>query len=508
MENTGRIQEPLTASARKILFEEFKDPQFETWLDIYAEIDEAHLVMLSHCGLVGRSTASCLLATISRLKGSSFAPLRNRPCTRGLYLMYEDFLIETLGTAIGGVLQTARSRNDLNATAQRMYLRSRLASLIREAVRLAVVVYRRALRYSTVLMPAYTHGQSAVPITYGHYLAGVLTALLRDIEGVLGVLAQITVCPLGANAVGGTNLPIDPARTARLLGFEEASLNSVDAVASRDLILRALSSAAILGVTLSRVAVDLLQWTTAEFGFLTLPDSLVGSSSAMPQKRNPFLLEHVKGRAASPVGAFVTAATAMHAAPFTNSISAGTEGARPLHQAMNDLCQAMFLARLVIAGAKPHPSNMYKRAAEGLTSATAAANRLILSAHMDFRSAHKLIGSAISEAIERTGSCNDDTFVNCLAGRGVNISSAEIDPARVARESRWGGGPAPESIGFCLDDCLRQLRDIAQRSKRHRESWRTSRLELDNAIVAVSSAGELVIPAEPASDRETALSFP
>src|SRR5207302_5784651 len=112
--------------------------------------------------------------------------------------------------------------------------------------------------------------------------------------------------------------------TAQLLGFDVGPLHSLDAVASRDLVLRLLAAASIYGVTLSRLATDLFHWNMAEFDFLRLPDELVGSSSAMPQKRNPFLLEHVQGKAGSLVGAFVHAITAMHATPFTNSIAVGT----------------------------------------------------------------------------------------------------------------------------------------------------------------------------------------
>src|SRR6185369_13149244 len=164
--------------------------------------------------------------------------------------------------------------------------------------------------YADVTMPVYTHYQAAVPITYGHYLTGVGFALSRDIAGLMSVIADLNACPLGAGAVSGTSLPIDPARTAGLLGFDQPVPHSIDAVASRDVILRLLSAAAILGVSLSRVASDLLLWTSVEFGFLTVPDTLAGSSSMMPQKRNVYMLEHVEGRSAAALGAFVHAAAA------------------------------------------------------------------------------------------------------------------------------------------------------------------------------------------------------
>ena len=164
-------------------------------------------------------------------------------------------------------------------------------------------------------MPGYTHYQAAVPTTYGHHLGGVAGAIDRDLEALAAASAGLDTSPLGAGVGHGTTQPIAPVRTAALLGFERPAPHSLDAVASRDVVLRLLAAAAVLGVTASRLAADLLLWTTAEFAFLELPDELVGSSSAMPQKRNPFLLEHVKGRSARAAGAFVAAATAMHASP-------------------------------------------------------------------------------------------------------------------------------------------------------------------------------------------------
>src|SRR5262249_17458275 len=202
------------------------------------------------------------------------------------------------------------ARNDLNATVLRIRLRQPILRLLSESLRLQAVLLRRARKFRRIVMPAYTHYQAAVPVTYGHYLAGVAGALERDILGLIEGSRELDFCPLGAGSVGGTTLPIDQQRTASLLGFSGPVLHSIDAVASRDIVTRMLAAISILGITLSRLAADLLLWTTSEFGFLKLPDRLVGSSSMMPQKRNPFILEHVQGRSAAAIGAFVAAATA------------------------------------------------------------------------------------------------------------------------------------------------------------------------------------------------------
>src|SRR5215217_4622929 len=341
---------------------------------------------------------------------------------RGWFLLYEDYLIENLGAETGGILQTGRSRNDLNATVFRLRLRAPYLRLLNEELRLQAILLRRAEKFAGVVMPAYTHYQAAVPVTYGHYLAGVAQAINRDIDELFFAGRELEVCPLGAGAVGGTTWPLDTARTAELLGFDRPSANSFDAVASRDLILRLLSATAIFGVTLSRLAADLLLWSTAEFGFFSFPDNLVGSSSMMPQKRNPFLLEHVQGRSTAALGAFVASATAMNGRPFTNTIAVGTEAVAHVWPALQNIMEAATLARLVIAGAKPQPETMLRRAESGYTEATELANRLVAEGDFFFRTAHKHVGSIICEAIENESATLWEAVANRQGKNGHEIS--------------------------------------------------------------------------------------
>jgi argininosuccinate lyase len=236
-------------------------------------------------------------------------------------------------------------------------------------------------------------------------------------------------------------------------------------VASRDGVLRLLSAAAILGVTASRLGADLLLWTTAEFAFLELPDELVGSSSAMPQKRNPFLLEHVKGRSARVAGAFVAAATAMHAAPFANSVAVGTEGCAGVVEALDAAADTVTLLRLVVSGAKPHPDAMLARAIAGQTTATAAAERLVAEEGLSFREAHHRVGHLLTDAADLRSSRTP------AVPEERRMEQDGIDPVAVARSARFGGGPgAPAAF-----DDLRQRRaaiaaELAGRLRRWREA--------------------------------------
>ena len=484
MKNTGRILHGLTPTARRILFESSSNTDVVAELDHITEVDRAHLVMLAECGIIDRSHACPLLRAIDELRQTDFAPLHGRSAMRGLFILYEDYLIEKLGVRTGGILQTARSRNDLNATVLRLRLRRPYLNLINEALRLEVVLLRRAARYSNVVMPAYTHYQAALPITYGHYLAGIALALSRDIEGLFDARRDLTRCPLGAGAAAGTALPINTSRTALLLGFDQTPQNSIDAVASRDLVLRILANAAILGITLSRIATDFLNWTTSEFGFLYLPDHLVGSSSLMPQKRNPFLLEHIYARGTSAIGAFVAASASMHGAPFTNSIAVGTEAVGNVWKALQSVRETITLTRLVVAGAQPQQETMLKRASDGYTSATELANRLMIEGGVSFRSAHHKIGELVKHAIEAGGEPLQ-TASRLLIDDETIISVEGLDPVSVAMAANQGGGPGLKAQKECLDGLRATWLAQKAQSLKLNNQWRTAPAILNRAVQQV-----------------------
>ena len=343
--------------------------------------------------------------------------------------MYESYLIEQLGADTGGVLHTARSRNDLKATVTAMRLRNWVLGFAEQAGRLEAALLSRARRHAEVLMPVYTHYQAAMPISYGYYLLGVAEALGRDLAAVRQAASGLRLCPLGAGAVAGTDLPIDPTRTARLLGFSASCPHAIDAVASRDVALRLLAAAAGVAGTLSRLAADLQLWSTAEFGFLRFPDRLVGGSSAMPQKRNAFLLEHIRAKPALAIGAWAAAAAAMSATPFTNSIEVGTEAVGAIWPGLLACEQSVLLCQPLVSAAVPDAARMAERAEAGFINATAMANQLVRQG-IPFRTAHDLVGSAVREAVA-AGSTQLAGFAQ-LAG-----STSWPVPAR------WQSGAAP-----------------------------------------------------------------
>jgi argininosuccinate lyase len=397
-------------------------------MPLMVQVDRAHLVMLADQKLVAPESVTALLRCIDELATQGYAPLAARPAPRGLYLMYEGYLIEQLGPDVGGVLHTGRSRNDLKATMTALRLRGSVLELAAQAIRLEAVLLSRARAYRDVVMPVHTHFQAAMPVTYGYYLLGVALAVARDIDALRAAAGGLSTCPLGAGAVAGSDLPIDPDRTARLLGFTDAAPHALDAVASRDVALRVLGAATGLAVTLSRLATDLQLWSTAEFGFVDFPDRLVGGSSAMPQKRNAFLLEHVKAKPAEALGAYAAAAAAMSGTPFTNSIAVGTEAVADVWPGMRAVEQSVLLCQALVVGARPNPDRMAERAEQGFTTATAVADRLV-GQGVPFRTAHRMVGDAVRRAIDVGTTRLDDVGLDGLAA------------SEVVRSLTHGGGP-------------------------------------------------------------------
>lgn len=473
---TGRLEQGLGARTRRVVYGEPGPGAVRQELEATSTVDLAHVVMLRESGLLPGPAAAALLDRIRRLRADGFAGLADRPAPRGLYLMYEGYLVEQLGPDVGGKVHTARSRNDIKATVTAMRLRTELADLLGEVLRLQAALLSRARRHADAVMPVYTHFQPAMPISYGYYLAGIATALDRDIAALRDTLEDLDRCPLGAGAVAGTDLPIDPARTAGLLGFRGPTLHAVDAVAARDTLLRALAVVASAAITLSRLATDLQLWSTQEFGFVEFPERLVGGSSAMPQKRNAFLLEHVKAKAAWAVGAWTASASAAKSTPFTNSIEVGTEAVAVAWPALAAVRESVLLGQVLVSGARPVTHRMEQRAREGFTTATVLANRLV-GEGVPFRTAHHVVGRAVRDAI----AAGEHELTKIETPEGVaDLGGALPSLAEVVAGLNRGGGPG--QCGAVVTTLRDRLAGHAAGLADHRTGLRDAARLLDTAV--------------------------
>ncbi|MFF3350340.1 argininosuccinate lyase [Streptomyces sp. NPDC002779] len=462
---TGRISQPVLPGLRRILYGATADHAIDHELGYMTAVDHAHLLMLAGCGIVPEDDVRTLLRAVSSLEEEGYAPLRGRHAPRGLYLLYEKHLAGMVGEDTAGRMHTGRSRNDLKATVCRLRLREEHATLLRETLRTEAVALSAAHRWRDTVMSGFTHFQPSVPMTFGFYLLGFAAALGRESERLLSEVPHLSTCPLGAGAMAGTDLAIDPSMTAGLLGFSAPTAVALDAVASRDSVTHVLATAASMAVTASRAALDLQMWSATEPELIEFPDHLVGSSSAMPQKRNAYLLEQLRGRAAKVVGALTCVLTATKSAPFTNSIEVGTEAVDEAWPAFESTVEILRLLRMHFIGARPRQDRMVEHAERHFTTATAVANRLAVGGY-PFRQAHEAVGALITA---REAGREVEAATPLQKEADTLLRSMDVHAAVAA--CSYGGGPSPESFDKAWTGLRKELR--------HR--WDAAGAHLDNA---------------------------
>ncbi|WP_128948573.1 lyase family protein [Bradyrhizobium nanningense] len=479
MQSTGRIKSTLHAEASAIVFDSDLQRAAKEELPFYAEIDRAQAIMLERVGLIDRDLARKVLTELDKLQAENFQTIASRPAPRGSYLAYEDYLRSNIGNEASN-LHLGRSRNDINATLVKLKLRAPYQELAAEILKLLQVLCGQARDHLETVFPLHTHRQPALPSTFAHHLTAFAGALARDLDALLAVHPILNLSCLGAGAGGGTTLPILPELTARLLGFSSPPLNSIDSVASRDLILRLLAACAILGSSLSRIAETLLLWV-GDHGLATLPDELVGSSSAMPHKRNPFLLEQVQGKAGAIVGCFVAAVTAMHSTPFTNCVAVGTEATRNVWPGIDHSIGVSRLIRLCFSGLIVSEDAAAAMLDRSFVNAMETATRLALGGDLDFRSAHNEVGRLVTTAIE--GGAPSLLAV----GQHDRMLNSETSPPPhvIARTARAGGGPAPDAIAASLEELESGIQRTAAALRDLGKGWSHAQEELRSAIASV-----------------------
>ncbi len=287
----------------------------------------------------------------------------------------ESRLAELIGPPAGR-LHTARSRNDQVATDFKLWVRDTIDALIAQIAELQKALAERALASADMVMPGFTHLQSAQPVTFGHHLMAYVEMLARDRSRFADARARLNECPLGAAALAGTSFPIDREATARALGFDRPTANSLDSVADRDFVLEALSAASISAVHLSRFAEEIVLWTTPQFGFVRLSDAFSTGSSIMPQKRNPDAAELVRGKTGRVTGALVGLLTVMKGLPlaYSKDMQEDKEGAMDGLRTLS-LCLAAMTG--MVRDMTPDPARMKAAAGAGYATATDLADWLV-----------------------------------------------------------------------------------------------------------------------------------
>ena len=309
-----------------------------------------------------------------------------------IHMNIERRLIQKIGV-VGGKLHTARSRNDQVALDMRLYLREELENILDRLGELKRELARGAKRHLDVIMPGYTHLQKAQPVLFSHHLLAYVEMLDRDRERLNACLDRVNVLPLGSGALAGTTFPIDRAYVARLLEFPRLSKNSLDAVSDRDFVLEFLSVSAILFVHLSRLAEEMILWSSQEFGFIELPDRYCTGSSMMPQKKNPDVPELIRGKTGRVFGHLQALLTVMKGLPLAYNRDL-QEDKVPLFDTVDTVKASLGIMRELVRETKVKKDRMLAAAQDGFMNATDLADYLV-GRGLSFRSAHALVGRVV-----------------------------------------------------------------------------------------------------------------
>jgi len=361
-----------------------------------------------------------------------------------IHLAIERRLTEMIGAA-GRKLHTARSRNDQVALDFRLYLRDEITTIVELIVGLRAALIGIANEHTETAMPGYTHLQRAQPVSLAHHLLAYVEMFARDVERFEQARERTDVMPLGAGALAGTTLPIDRMAVARELGFKRVAENSMDAVADRDFAVDFLAAAALTAIHLSRMAEEIILWTSSEFGFAELPDEFATGSSMMPQKKNPDLLELIRGKSGRMVGNLMAMLMILKGLPLAYNSDLQEDKERVFDSA-DTLKPALailtkFWPRLTF---KPE---VMKAAAGGFGLATDLAEYLV-ARQVPFREAHEVIGALVRETAARGGRLEDlaleelQRYAKAFGPDVMTMLSAESSIA--AR--KLIGGPAPATV--------------------------------------------------------------
>ena len=374
-----------------------------------------------------------------------------------IHMTTESRLAELIGPAAGR-LHTARSRNDQVATDFRLWVRDAIDQADAGLKGLQQALVTRADEHAASIMPGFTHLQAAQPVTLGHHLLAYYEMLRRDRSRFADARVRLNECPLGSAALAGTGFAIDRELTARALGFDRPTGNSLDAVSDRDFALDYLQAAAQCALHLSRLAEELILWASQPFGFVRLPDALSTGSSIMPQKKNPDAAELVRGHAGRIVGCLTALMVTMKGLPLAYSKDM-QDDKPPVFEAASLLALSVAAMTGMIADAEFRTARMREAAELGYATATDLADWLVREAGLPFREAHHVTGAAVRLAEDKGVALDKLALeelqsIDARIGEGV-FAALSVESSVAARASY--GGTAPDEVRKRVADARRAL---------------------------------------------------
>jgi argininosuccinate lyase len=425
----------------------------------------AHAEMLARQGIINEADAAEIQRGLKQVRGEIAAgTFEFSEKLEDIHLNIESRLTEIVGPT-GGRLHTARSRNDQVALDFRMYVRDALDVFDDAIARLQLVLARKAEAHADVIMPGFTHLQPAQPVTFGHHLLAYVEMFERDRGRFGDARARLNECPLGAAALAGTSFPIDRNMTAKTLGFDRPTANSLDSVADRDFALETLAAAAISAMHLSRIAEEIVIWMTPQFGFVRLSDRWTTGSSIMPQKRNPDAAELCRAKIGRIAGAFQGLLMVMKGLPLTYSKDM-QEDKETTFDALRSFGVAIAAMTGMIEDLTPNAPVMTAAAGRGYSTATDLADWLVRTLKLPFRDAHHVTGTIVRMA-EQDGLQLHDVPLSAMQTVEPRITADVFEVLSVENSVRSRvsyGGTAPQNVRKMAVQWIKRLEAAPERS--------------------------------------------
>jgi argininosuccinate lyase len=460
------------------------------------DINQAHVIMLANRKIIAADVAARLADALLQMERDGPAAVEADPAREDVHFNFETALTQRTSAEIGGRIHIGRSRNDMGATIDRMRARESCLKLRRELNALRAMLLQQARATADVVMTGYTHLRPAQPITFGFYLLGVAQAFGRDYRRLENAYATLNHSPMGAAALAGTSFPIDRRRVATLLGFDHLVEHALDAVASRDFLVELASACTAMGITWSRLAQDLYVWSSDEFGLIAFADEVAGSSSIMPQKKNPVVMEYLKATGAENIGSLVSVLATMRASHFTNSIDGVRASMAGAWQILETTSRSLIISRLMIESCHCDGERMLRQARSNFSTLTDLADFLVREGNISFREAHHVAGAAVRIALEQgLDSSKIDHIVlehaaQLALGRPISVPAASAlscsDPETSIRQRNSQGAAAPGEIARLLEESLVQLTVDQAALDGHVQQLDTARQSLKRAITALA----------------------
>ena len=359
----------------------------------------AHAKMLGKQGIITREDSEKIIKGLEEIAiDIETGRFRFREELEDIHMNIESALINKIGNA-GGKLHTARSRNDQVALDLRLYLRAEAKEILFLIKKFQKTLLNIATKHINSLIPGYTHLQRAQPVLLSHHLLAYIEMLQRDVERFQDVLKRINLLPLGSCAMAGTNLPVDRGYVAKLLNFEGISQNSIDAVSDRDFAIEFLSASAILIMHLSRLAEELILWSTEEFKFIELPDAFTTGSSIMPQKKNPDVAELIRGKTGRIYGNLLSLLIVMKGLPLSYNRDL-QEDKIPVFDTVDTVKSCLGVLNEMFPHIRFNLKRMHETAGEAYSTATDIAEYLVKKG-LPFRKSHEITGKIVLYCIKK-----------------------------------------------------------------------------------------------------------